>query len=205
METAPEPTVGFVFTGRRAWQVKTLGRTAEVHTLNSGVCRAGRVINQMEAKGTMNVKRNRGQSLVEFALILPAFLMLIMGIVEFGRMMITYAGVASASREAARYGATVGVNPTGVEHFADCAGIRAEAKRVAAIAPITDADISIQYDNPSTGFFEAACPPSQFELGDRIIVSVSITFEPIVPLIDLGSIPMTSETRRTVLRDVYVK
>jgi Flp pilus assembly protein TadG len=159
----------------------------------------------MKAKRTIKTQHNRGQTLVEFALILPAFLMLIMGIVEFGRLMITYAGVASASREAARYGATVGVNASGVEHFADCAGIRAEAKRVAAIAPITDADITIQYDNPSTGFFEASCPPSQFELGDRVIVTVSITFDPIVPLIDMGSIPMTSETRRTVLRDVYVK
>jgi hypothetical protein len=159
----------------------------------------------MKARGTIKAKRNRGQSLVEFALILPAFLMLIMGIVEFGRLMITYAGVASASREAARYGATVGVNASGIEHYMDCAGIRAEAKRVAVIAPITDADIAIQYDNPSTGFFEASCPPSHFELGDRIIVSVSINFDPIVPLIDLGTIPLSSETRRTVLRDVYVK
>ena len=75
----------------------------------------------------MKTKRNRGQTLVEFALILPAFLMLTMGIVEFGRIMITYAGVVSASREAARYGATVGVNSSGIEHFSDCAGIRAEA------------------------------------------------------------------------------
>lgn len=184
--------------------MKTLERRAEAHTLKSGECREERG-DQMKARGTMKAKRKRGQTLVEFALILPAFLMLIVGIVEFGRMMITYAGVASASREAARYGATVGVNAFGTEHYADCAGIRAEAKRVAVIAPITDADISIQYDNPSTGFFEASCPPSQFELGDRIIVSVGISFEPIVPLIDLGNIPMTSETRRTVLRDVYVK
>ncbi len=31
----------------------------------------------------------RGQFLVEFALILPAFLLLMMGIVEFGRLMFT--------------------------------------------------------------------------------------------------------------------
>jgi hypothetical protein len=42
-------------------------------------------------------------------------------------------------------------------------------------------------------------------LGDRIIVSIGINFEPIVPLLDLDTLPMTSETRRTVLRDVYVK
>jgi hypothetical protein len=42
-------------------------------------------------------------------------------------------------------------------------------------------------------------------LGDRIIVRVSITFEPIVPLVDLPPLPVTSETKRTVLRDIYIK
>ena len=75
---------------------------------------------------TGNQKQNahKGQGLVEFALILPIFLTLIMGIVEFGRLMITYAGVASASREATRYGASVGTNASGVEHYRDCDGIR---------------------------------------------------------------------------------
>jgi len=147
----------------------------------------------------------RGQFLVEFALILPAFLLLVMGIVEFGRLMFTYASVATASREAARYGASVGVNPAGIEHYRDCDGIRETAKRLAGIATIEDSDIIIEYDNPATGFHETACPPSQFELGDRIIVRVTSTFEPIVPLFTLESFPVTSETRRTVLRDVYIK
>jgi hypothetical protein len=158
-----------------------------------------------------NLKRNglgrsdRGQGLVEFALIMPVFLMLIMGIVEFGRLMFIYNSVSTASREAARYGASVGVSSSGVEHFRDCTGITETAQRLAGIAPIEDTDITIEYDNPSTGFYEASCPPSQFELGDRIIVNVSITFEPIVPLIDMPPLPVISETKRTVLRDVYIK
>lgn len=150
-------------------------------------------------------RKQYGQGLVEFALILPVFLTLIMGIVEFGRLMFVYNSVATASREAARYGASVGVNPSGVEHFEDCSGIRDTAQRLAGIAPIEDTDIVIEYDNPATGFHETSCPPSQFELGDRIIVSVTISFEPIVPLIDMPPIPVTSETKRTVLRDVYIK
>jgi len=153
----------------------------------------------------MTKRHRKGQGLVEFALVIPIFLTLIMGIVEFGRLMIVYAGAASSSREAARYGASVGISPSGIEHYQDCDGIRATAKRISGLAPIEDSDITIQYDNPSTGFFEASCPPTQFELGDRIVVQVTITFDPIVPLINIPPIPITSETKRTVLRDIYIK
>ncbi|MGB2894649.1 MAG: TadE family protein [Anaerolineales bacterium] len=153
----------------------------------------------------MTKRHRRGQGLVEFALVMPIFLTLIMGIVELGRLMIIYTGAATASREAARYGASVGTSPSGFEHYEDCDGIRATAKRISGLAPIEDSDITIQYDNPSTGFFEASCPPTRFELGDRIIVQVNLTFDPIVPLINIPAIPITSETKRTVLRDIYVK
>ena len=119
--------------------------------------------------------------------------------------MIIYSGAATASREAARYGASVGKNAAGVAHYLDCDGIRDTAKRISGLAPVEDSTVTIQYDNPSTGFFEASCPPSQFELGDRIIVQVSLTFDPIVPLVNIPPIPITSETKRTVLRDIYIK
>jgi hypothetical protein len=153
----------------------------------------------------MTKRHRKGQGLVEFALVMPIFLTLLLGIVEFGRLMIIYSGAATASREAARYGASVGVSASGIEHFRDCDGIRATAKNIAGLTPIEDSDIIIQYDNPSTGFFESSCPPTRFELGDRIIVQVSLTFDPIVPLINVPPIPIASETKRTVLRDIYVK
>ena len=56
---------------------------------------------------------------------------------------------------------------------------------MAALAPLQDSDIVIEYDNPATGFYTAACPPVLLSLGDRIIVTVTVTFEPIVPLINL--------------------
>ncbi|MEE9512586.1 MAG: TadE/TadG family type IV pilus assembly protein [Anaerolineales bacterium] len=153
----------------------------------------------------MNKQNRKGQGLVEFAVVMPMILTLIMGIVEFGRLMIIYTGAATASREAARYGASVGFNASGIEHFRDCDGIRATAKRISGLTPIEDSDITIQYDNPSTGFFDASCPPTQFELGDRIVVQVNLTFDPIVPLVNIPPIPIVSETKRTVLRDVYIK
>lgn len=47
----------------------------------------------------------RGNQLVEFALIAPLFLMLVMGILDGGRLMATYTVLKSAAREAALYSA----------------------------------------------------------------------------------------------------
>jgi Flp pilus assembly protein TadG len=46
--------------------------------------------------------RSRGQALVEFSLVLIPFLLILMGIIDLGRGIYTYNGVAEASRELAR-------------------------------------------------------------------------------------------------------
>ena len=58
------------------------------------------------------------QAVVEFAIILPIFLFLLLMAVDFGRMFFTYVQVSNAAREAANYGA---VQPT------DQAGMQARA------------------------------------------------------------------------------
>ena len=55
--------------------------------------------------------REGGQSLAEFAMVMPIFIILAFGIIDFGMGLRAYIGVAQASREAARY-ASVG-NPPG--------------------------------------------------------------------------------------------
>jgi hypothetical protein len=47
-------------------------------------------------------RRGRGQSLVEFALILPIFLLFIFGILDLGRAVYAYHTLNNAAREAAR-------------------------------------------------------------------------------------------------------
>ena len=58
-----------------------------------------------------NRTRERGQSLVEFALIVPIFIILVFGIIDFGMGLRAYITVTQATREGARY-AAVG-NPAG--------------------------------------------------------------------------------------------
>jgi hypothetical protein len=56
-------------------------------------------------QGLLNLKKDdNGQSVVEFALILPLFLAIILGIIEFGWILNGYVSVNSAAREGARIG-----------------------------------------------------------------------------------------------------
>ncbi len=48
------------------------------------------------------IKGEKGQSMVELALVLPMILLLLMGIVEFGRLFHTYLVITQGSREGAR-------------------------------------------------------------------------------------------------------
>jgi Flp pilus assembly protein TadG len=140
-----------------------------------------------------------GQSLVEFALILPFLLVLILGIIEFGTLIASYTMVQSASREAARFAATVGdTGPGTLNRFEDCAGIRDAALRLSG-SLLAISTIVIEYDTGpgSPTILPAGCPPpaSQVTLGTRVVVRVRATHRPIVPLIPIGPIELVSETR----------
>ena len=56
-----------------------------------------------ESKAFWSRKRPRGQSLVEFALMLPILLILLSGLFEFGFIFSNYLGVLDAARNAARF------------------------------------------------------------------------------------------------------
>jgi len=49
-------------------------------------------------------KNNRGQAIVELAILLPVLLLILLGILEFGRIFSTYITITHASREGARAG-----------------------------------------------------------------------------------------------------
>lgn len=146
--------------------------------------------------------------MVEFALILPVLLLLIVGTIEFGALLASYIMVESASREAARYAATVGDDGPGtLRRFQDCDGIRAAALRVSTPLQAVST-IVIDYDNgPGTpALSPPGCPPpaEQVRLGTRVLVRVRATHHPIVPMLFTGPIELVSETHRTILTDVEV-
>ena len=75
----------------------------------------------------------RGQTLVEFALVVPIFILLVLGIFDVGRAVFNYSTVANAAREGARE-AIVNQDPVAVKAAAKDAGIG---------LGLTDADITL--------------------------------------------------------------
>jgi len=57
-----------------------------------------------------SIRNEKGQSLVEFAILLPVLLLLLMGILEFGLMLNSYLTINNSAREGARLGIVAGSN-----------------------------------------------------------------------------------------------
>ena len=149
----------------------------------------------------------RAQAMVEFALILPMLLLLLIGIMDFGRALFVYSEVSNASREAVRYAA---VNP------ADCVEIANRARSMFSLPPSGPINVTIIRERPSleTGQFveEDWCEHSGggeegIQAGDRIKVNVStsvslLTFQLISPLLGGGvppDLPIVYTTARSVV------
>lgn len=62
----------------------------------------------------MKKDNEHGQSLVEFALVLPVLVLFLMGIIDFGRIVATHLIVAEAARDVARY-ASLGDTDAGLD------------------------------------------------------------------------------------------
>jgi Flp pilus assembly protein TadG len=58
----------------------------------------------MSFKKLKSINNQKGQALVEFAIVLPILIMLVMGILQFGMMLNAYLTIENASREGARAG-----------------------------------------------------------------------------------------------------
>ncbi len=68
-------------------------------------------------------RNERGQTLVEFALVLPFMLLLIFSLVDFGRAFHTWLVVTNAAREGARVGATQGSQASVTTRINDSMGV----------------------------------------------------------------------------------
>ncbi len=148
--------------------------------------------------------------MVEFGLALPILLLVMYGLIETGRLVFMYASVVSAARQAVRYGSATGNNAAGTPYYNDCTGIRAAAKGLGFIQPFNDSDIQISYDNgpgAANPWTQATCPITSTEHpvnGDRIWVSVSTQYSPIVPLVPFRPFTISSSGWRTLLVGISV-
>jgi hypothetical protein len=149
------------------------------------------------------------QAMLEMALVLPLFLVLVLGVIELGRMFFTFSAVFSSAREASRYGSASGMSERSVPYFKDCIGMRAAARRVGFTLGLQDNQIDIRYDSgpndPRTWNSLPTCESTyQPILGDRVLVHVTTNFVSVVPL-SLPVVPIDTLSSRTILRSVGIE
>jgi Flp pilus assembly protein TadG len=154
-------------------------------------------------------KRNyrKSQSLLEYALVLPILLLLILGIIEVGRLIFFYSSVFAATREATRYGAAAGNNPSGTPYYQDTAGIKAAAVRVGFFAGIKAADVLVWYDLGPDDDRHVTAQPYPTDVTSpwmRVVVKVTAYFNPIAPLVKFSMIPVSFTNARTIMMEIDV-
>jgi hypothetical protein len=135
-------------------------------------------------------RRNRGQGFVEFALILPVLLLIMLGIIEFGYVFTAYSGMFNAAREGARHAVT---NPK------DVSGIVASTQEKVFLADPSSVDVIVRYDSgPDTAQFT---DPSRVQIGDRVLVYLACDLPTITPMIQpiVSSLPIHTQAARTVV------
>ena len=124
-----------------------------------------------------------GQSLVEFALVLPIFLLLLFGLIDIGRYVYTANAVNEAAREGARLGSVAAWST-------DCSGTREACVRDVALSRLAgvaiDAkDVTVQCwrYNLAKPTEPGPVPVSQCRSNDFLSVRLDAKFQVLTPVI----------------------
>ena len=157
----------------------------------------------------MKNKKQAGQSLTEFALIAPLLLFVLMIIVDFGRVLLTYTQTSASVRNALRYGIIVGLNE-GSQNYLDCTGIEAAASQ--ALFSSIDS-VVVEYETPVSNPTDyangvsldcASATDNNIDNGDILVVHVESDISFITPFIPISSIPIDIDGRRTLIKQIDI-
>lgn len=130
-------------------------------------------------------RASRGQALVEFSLTVMIFLVLLMGIFDFGRAIFMYNGVAEAAREIARVTSVHPGSPLG-----------GSAETAAVVS--TQKNLIPNLGNPTYRCVEidnttvtGDCEPQEH----AVKVTISAVYTPVTPVLSfLGNITLSSSS-----------
>jgi Flp pilus assembly protein TadG len=131
-------------------------------------------------------RRSRGQALVEFALVVPLFFLLVFGLIDLGRAIYVNNSMAEASREGARWGSVQArsATPAGRNQVADFV-----ADKMTAVPDPTITVTCVE-----------ALPQVGCRINDILIVQVSTELDMITPIIGqiVGQLDLSSTSRVVV-------
>ncbi len=150
-------------------------------------------------------ERQKGQALVEFALISPILLIALMAIMDFSHVILTYVQGVGALREATRYAEVVGyiADGGGLPSYLDCAGMEAAARKVILVDDQVISIIYIKKDNVTTYTCDTVSA-DLLENGDMLRITSTARVDFFTPLITtmLPSVQMNFRGQRTIIKDI---
>ncbi len=111
----------------------------------------------------------RGAALVEFAIVVPMLLVLVLAIIDFGRMMAVSAGLAAAAREGARYAATSS-NPSDATQQSNIKARVINAFQAFGGPALQTTNIAVSVDNSA---------------GNVTVAVTGYTYKPITPVMTM--------------------
>jgi Flp pilus assembly protein TadG len=116
----------------------------------------------------------RGQALVEFALVIPLFLLLLVAIFDLGRAVFAWNTLSNAAREGARIAIVNQYKPS----------IVARAKQSTAIVELNDPSVTVDfYQVKADGTPDTSKQCALVAVGCLAVVSFEATYQPITPLV----------------------
>jgi hypothetical protein len=180
----------------------------------------------MKLKKQIRKRAYKGQGLVEFALVMPIFFLLVGGIIDLGWMIYNYSQLYNGLREALRYGSVSGYSA--IPQYQQCDGIKKKLMTMAIHSGIRADQITIVYDDgrpvdeniahtvafcatnaTNITFYNgyiplgalAVQPRTEIYTGDRIAISATANVRFLTPV--LGSlfrsgIPIQVDASRTI-------
>lgn len=139
-------------------------------------------------------KRERGASLPETAIVMAVLLALIFGIMEFGRVMYTYAFVAQLARQGARWAIVRGSQCTLLDHCnASSSDVQTYVRTLSEGATNAN-NIYVTATWPAT-----QCPPGVSGNAPGCVVSVNVQYRyQFISFISSGNIPMSSTSQMVI-------
>jgi Flp pilus assembly protein TadG len=138
--------------------------------------------------------RSRGQALVEFAFVLPILLLLIFGLVDFGRALFTLNTLSQGAREGARWGSVQARSATDIDGIEDYT--------VSRLVGLDEDLVTVEVTCIRPGDIVLPCAAD-----DTLEVHVETTFSMATPIIAqlmeaIGANPMTlSSTSQVVVNN----
>jgi Flp pilus assembly protein TadG len=141
-------------------------------------------------------RRTRGQALVEFALVLPVIVLVLLGVLDLGRAVFSYNTLSQAARQATR-----------------AAMVDQDVDRVKGVAIASAVTLGLQASNVQVCFKTSEttqrdcsspttdnCPPASRVIGCLAIVTASVSYVPMTPVISnlWSSISLTSTSVESI-------